>query len=324
MTKKGNIVSFEDARRTSSRRSKSGASPAARKQKSSHASKPAQSDEWAMYASPPAKKSGSGGTRSAKKASGNSAARTTASRTTASRSTRVDSRRRSSESSTKKATRTHATAAETRERKKRQKAKERASKQYDRTYASRSSDAQQTDGAPRAAVYKGEMGPSQRKSTRMQRASEAGSVAAKLNPAGWFTNINLSSRTAKLVTMAICAVFVCVFLYTPAQQYYEATRENARLEAEYAAVSECNAVLDANNEALASDAGREDAVRQTFGYVVAGEQTAVVSGLSDEVDASKRTNAEVEGNILSSSIKAPEEWYTPFLDAFFGVQQFGE
>jgi len=320
VAKKGNIVSFEDARRTSSRRSKSGASPAARKQKTTRASKPAQSDEWAMYASRPAKKAGSGIARPAKKASGGSVARSSASRATASRSTRVDDRRRSSEASAKKSTRTRATAAETRERKKRQKAKERASKQFDRTYASRSGDARQTEGAPRAAVYKGEMGPSQRRSTRMQRASEAGSVAAKLNPAGWLSNINLSSRTAKLVTMAICAVFICVFLYTPAQQYYEASRENARLEAEYVAVSERNAALDAHNEALASDAGMEDAVRQKFGYVVAGEQTAVVSGLSDEVEVSKRASAEVEGNILASSIKAPEEWYTPFLDAFFGVQ----
>ena len=145
-------------------------------------------------------------------------------------------------------------------------------------------------------------------------------MAAKLNPAGWFSRINLTSRTAKLVTAAICVLFICVFLYTPAQQYYQAMRENARLEAEYAAVSERNAALDAHNDALASDAGMEDAVRQKYGYVIAGEQTAVVSGLSDEVDVSKRASAEVEGNILSSSIKAPEEWYTPFLDALFGVQ----
>mgnify|MGYP007070200066 CR=1 FL=1 len=30
-------------------------------------------------------------------------------------------------------------------------------------------------------------------------------------------------------------------------------------------------------------------------------------------------NDDIEANILSSTIKAPEEWYTPFLDAFFGV-----
>ena len=210
--------------------------------------------------------------------------------------------------------------AEAREQKKRAKAKERASRQFDRQYGGRASAEGANEGAPRAAVYKGEMGASQRKSARMQRASEAGSWSAKLDPSGWLSRINLSSRTARLVTGAVCAVFVCAFLYTPMQQYYQAVRENARLAVEYEAVTERNVALDEHNESLASDAGMEDAVRQKYGYIVAGEQTAVVTGLSDEVDASKRANAEVEANILSSSIKAPEEWYTPILDAIFGVE----
>ena len=59
---------------------------------------------------------------------------------------------------------------------------------------------------------------------------------------------------------------------------------------------------------------------QKYGYIVAGEQTAIVTGLSDEVELSKKENAQVEANILASSIKAPEEWYTPILDAVFGVE----
>ena len=51
-----------------------------------------------------------------------------------------------------------------------------------------------------------------------------------------------------------------------------------------------------------------------------GEEVAKVSGLSDEALDSARDSANIEANVLSSSVKAPEEWYTPYLDAFFGVK----
>ena len=46
----------------------------------------------------------------------------------------------------------------------------------------------------------------------------------------------------------------------------------------------------------------------TSGVPYAGKETAAARSATD-----------VEGNVLSSSVKAPEEWYTPFLDVFFGV-----
>ena len=317
MAKQGNIVSFEDARRSSARR---------------HA------DEWAMYGSAPSKSSRSKATRSSKPAAQSSSrkpATASASAPVDRRSTRSE-RTKAEEPRGSKSRRTTGRSAEprqtqaaaqkrnaqpdARERKRRAKTKERADKQFTRQYAAAIERESAAEDAPRAALHKGEMGASQRKSTRMQRASQADSVSAKIDPAGWFSRLSLSSRTAKIVTGVLCAVLICAFLYTPAQQYYQAVRENARLEVEYAAISERNAALDEHNEALASDAGMEDAVRQKYGYIVAGEQTAVVTGLSDEVDLSKKQNAQVEANVLSSSIKAPEEWYTPILDAIFNVQ----
>lgn len=148
-------------------------------------------------------------------------------------------------------------------------------------------------------------------------------MSAKINPAGWFSGLNLTARSMKLGTVVLCLVLVFAFLYTPAQQYYQAQRENARLAAEYASVAERNDALNSNNDTLASDAGMEDAVRQKYGYVKQGEQVAVVSGLSDDLSSSARTanTDSVTANVLSSAVKAPEEWYTPLLDAFFGVQQ---
>ena len=53
------------------------------------------------------------------------------------------------------------------------------------------------------------------------------------------------------------------------------------------------------------------------------DKVAVVSGLSDNVvsTALAADNDDIEANVLSSTVKAPEEWYTPFLDAFFGYAQ---
>ena len=163
------------------------------------------------------------------------------------------------------------------------------------------------------------MGASQRRAARMQRASEAGPHNVKINPAGWFSSLNVSSKRLKAFTAVLCLVLVAVFLYTPAQHYYQSVREHDRLAAEYASIQERNANLNTQNDSLASKAGMEDAVRQKYGYGQAGGETAVVTGLSEQAGDGSRGNDGIEPTILSSAVKAPEEWYTPFLDAFFGI-----
>lgn len=214
-------------------------------------------------------------------------------------------------------------SAAARDERRRARTKARASKMYDRqvpTGSAARGSAQEAEGAPRAALYKGKMGSTHRKSARMQRVADAGPVSAKINPAGWFSNVSISPRVLKVVTAALCVALTAVFLYVPAQHYYQAQREHDRLSVEYATIEERNAALDFQNDALASNAGMEDAVRQKYGYIVSGEQTAVVTGLSDETLEQLHGASSVEANVLSSSVKAPEEWYTPLLDAFFGVE----
>ena len=201
---------------------------------------------------------------------------------------------------------------------KKKRAKARADKMFDRQMAA-SQRAASDEGAPRAAVYKADMGNAHRRSTRMQRASEAGSWTAKINPAGWFSNISITPGRARVITAVLCVVLAVAFLYTPAQQYYQSVREHDRLQAEYEAIYDRNVALDRQNETLASDAGMEDAVRERYGYIVEGEEMARVSGLS-ETALAREGNDDIEANVLSSSVKAPEEWYTPILDAFFGVK----
>ena len=209
-----------------------------------------------------------------------------------------------------------------REQRRRSRTKARAEKMFDRQYAAESSTGSQAaETTPRAALYEGRASSSQRKSARMQRASQAGPVSAKINPAGWFANLSVSPRSLKVATAVLCLVLVGLFLYTPAQQYYQSLREHDKLEAEYAVLAQRNEVLDEQNDSLASNAGLEDAARQKYGYVVKGDQTAVVTGLSETATDSSRDGENIEANVLTSSVRAPEEWYTPYLDAFFGVSQ---
>lgn len=205
-----------------------------------------------------------------------------------------------------------------REQRRRNRNKARADKLFEAQFSASSTSPQEGE-APRAAVYEGQVGSSQRKAARMQRTSEAGPVTAKINPAGWFSNLNLSPRSVKVITAVLCIVLTGAFLYVPAQQYYKSVREHDRLEAEYAVIAERNAVLDEQNDMLAGDAGMEDAVRQKYGYVKQGDQTAIVTGLSTRTTDTSRDGENIEANVLSSTVKAPEEWYTPYLDAFFGV-----
>ena len=125
-----------------------------------------------------------------------------------------------------------------------------------------------------------------------------------------------------IIAAAIVALIIAAlaFLYTPAQQYYQSVRENARLQVEYDAIQQRNASLQAANDTLGTDAGVETALHERYGYVKEGEETANVSGLSAE--ASKNNSADkVEGNIQDDSIKAPDTWYSGVLDVVFGYDK---
>lgn len=207
-----------------------------------------------------------------------------------------------------------------REQRRHERTKARAEKMFSEQFSATAQTGASAEGAPRAAIYEGKMGAKHRKSTRMQRSSSAAPASAKLNPAGWFSAIPLTERALKVATAVACVLLVCAFLYTPAQQYYQALRDHDRLAAEYSIVETRNEALDAQNDALASDAGMEDAVRKKYGYVKEGEQTAIVTGLSDSTSDASRGSDDIEPAVLSSSVKAPSEWYTPLLDTFFGVE----
>lgn len=110
------------------------------------------------------------------------------------------------------------------------------------------------------------------------------------------------------------ALVVGVFLYPTARTYYQAVREQARLEAEFAAVLERNQKMADDIAYLQTDEGIVQEARETLGWVERGDNAVIVYGSGLE-DASA-----VDADIVAGTVKAPVTWYSPVLDVVFGVE----
>lgn len=198
--------------------------------------------------------------------------------------------------------------------KRRERTKDRADRAYFRQYEA-GAPADGAQGGPRAAVYKGEMGSSHRRSSRMQQQASAGArshggrVRGTSDAPSPFRHPSLMG----LAATALCIAFGVAFLYGPAQQLYVDLREKDRLTAEYEAVVERNEALGAQVDALQTEAGIEDAARTQLGWVREGEHAVSVAGLAE------RAKPEFRGNIVSEDVELPETWYSGVLDPLFGV-----
>lgn len=198
-------------------------------------------------------------------------------------------------------------------RRKRQ--KQHAEKKFNKQFGG-SRPASDASTGPRAAVYKGEMGATHRRSSRMQNGTSTTSRnSASLGVLSRLTAWKSSPKFAASAAVVVCLALSCWFLYTPAQQFYQSSREHDRLQAEYAAIEQRNASLQSEVDTLGTEAGVEDRARQQFGWVKPGEETGTVKGLSEQPDEVSSFTA----NIVPGSIPAPKTWYSPLLDAVFGV-----
>lgn len=193
--------------------------------------------------------------------------------------------------------------------------KERAGKAYFRQYeAGRTSDAAQS--GPRAAVYKGEMGASHKRSARMQNTpspsrgamvSGAHGVSARRLP-------SVGGVFGALGAVAAALALTVAFLYGPAQQLYVDLRERDRLAAEYDLVVARNDAISRQVEALQTEEGIEDVARVELGWVREGEHAVSVSNLDLPEES------DFQSNIVSEDVPMPETWYSGVLDPLFGVE----
>ena len=196
----------------------------------------------------------------------------------------------------------------------RTRAKNKAGRAFSKQFGDTESTASQ--GGPRAAVYKGEMGTKHRQAARMQDKASSGIAMKRGSKAGSDSSFTSSPKFFACMTLAVCLALSCVVLYTSLQQYYQSVRERDRLAAEYAALVERNSAIEGEVASLQTETGVEYAAHEQLGWIKEGEQTAKVSGLS----SSEEKSASVHANIVSGSIAAPETWYSPILDPLFGVE----
>lgn len=189
-------------------------------------------------------------------------------------------------------------------------AKRQAERAFDRAYGGADSA---SESGPRAAIYTGKAGASQKRANRMQAKGGAGvGIGGFMLPSFQLPQLpRVLKRNLMAVACTLAAVMLAGSLYTPAQQYYQQIRERDRLAAEYAAVQDRNDVLQDTVDRLGTDEGLEDKAHAEFGLVMPEEQTASVIGI--DVDNSPEFHA----NVTPGSVAAPETWYSPFLDIFF-------
>lgn len=192
--------------------------------------------------------------------------------------------------------------------------KERAGKKFSKQFGSENSTSDSSSGS-RAAVYKGEMGSSHKRSSRMQNGSSS-KASSRRSPLAVLSAWRESPKFIGSVAALLCIMLTCWFLYAPTQQLYQSVREHDRLEAEYAAIEARNNALQSEVQALQTSAGIEDRAHEQFGWVPEGQETANVKGLSNIEDNDSRFTA----NIVPGSIEAPTTWYSPLLDALFEVK----
>ena len=198
---------------------------------------------------------------------------------------------------------------------KREAAKARADREFTKHYGVDHA-ATPGDAGPRAAVYRGEMGSQHKRASRMQNEENVrnGGVSVPMP--------NLKSGLLKKpaffggLALAACALACGLFLYAPAQRYYLELRDRDRLAVEYELVSERNEAIAAEVALLSTPEGIQDRAREEFGWIAEGEHAVSVTGLSSEAQP-----VNFQANINSASVKAPETWYSDFLDSFFGYDR---
>ena len=199
---------------------------------------------------------------------------------------------------------------------KREAAKARADREFTKHYGVDHA-ATPGDAGPRAAVYRGEMGSQHKRASRMQNEENVRNGGVSIST----PSLKVSGLLKKPaffggLALAACALACGLFLYAPAQQYYLELRDRDRLAVEYELVSERNEAIAAEVALLSTPEGIQDRAREEFGWIAEGEHAVSVTGLSSEDQPAK-----FQANINSASVKAPETWYSDFLDSFFGYDR---
>ena len=200
------------------------------------------------------------------------------------------------------------------EQKKRDKKSARASRQFLNQFGS--SDTPTSESGTRAAVYKGEMGKQHKRAVLQQESPQDSRKSSRGGVSHGGAQTMVVRLAIGFVGTIVVLVMVGAYLYPAAQQYYIEMRNHDRLQVEYETVVARNEAIQQDVDHLRTDEGIEDAARTDLGWVSEGENAVIIQGLPEDTDSGSGT--EVHAQVPSSSIEAPETWYSKFLDPFFG------
>lgn len=186
------------------------------------------------------------------------------------------------------------------------------------------SDGKKVRGGASSGKGKASKGARSAKRRTFRKPKSAGDLAALItdgildlaSAAVEFVKKPHSKAFYRGLVAALAIVAALAFIYPSARDYYVALRNNAKSEAEYAALQEYYDQLKDEVETLNSDQGVEDAARDEFGMIMPGDVSLNVKDLESEADFDKDPTD--IGITPAGSVEAPEEWYTPFCDFIFG------
>jgi cell division protein FtsL len=132
--------------------------------------------------------------------------------------------------------------------------------------------------------------------------------------ASWF-------RWWLLPIFVVVAVALFVVTYYPvARVQYRETRERARLQAEYDALSARNQRLATQVARLKTPEGVEDYARSQLGMVKAGEHVVVVVDRTAKPSVMTTAGTRPELSSSGETTRAPSGPWTAFLDSVFDTQ----
>ena len=231
--------------------------------------------------------------------------------------------------------------------------KSRAGKMFERQFEDAPSTA--STNAPRAALYKAEMGKTQRYSQKLQREGNAGvrrggGVSTKGQAGGransqanivtrgesrthanahstngssfWDKTPHVANMRKKhpILTASVALFLVLVmgvgYMFPTAQTYYKTMRENERIQAEYEAVLARNDDLQRSIDSLSTSDGIENLAHAEYNLTKQGETSVSVQGIEDNSNILDKVNASVK----SENVAFPATWYSGVLDQIFGVK----
>lgn len=178
----------------------------------------------------------------------------------------------------------------------------------------------------RAALHTGSLGSRQRRASRSYAQSSPYQGAAGGMGDRFIGGVSSALRSLfsldhsarfyiTLGTLAMLLV-VALMVYPPLKDYYTAIRDQAKSEAEYAALQDRYEQLQQDVAALDTDQGVQNLAHERYGWVSQGENSVIVQ----DGDSSADADASDVGIVPSGSIKAPDTWYSGVLDPFFGYE----